>query len=305
MSPSPDTNHRNLAPARRITRAPRNTDYQQQQQQQHHQQQGPRRGPAPITTNPLPARNSSSPFSPPTHSTPSFTYGGSSATTTGISRLARHSPSLSSTAGSPTSSPQSGLASLLTTQLQILLSTLKEGSSLETQRLKIKKLLDDSGMEMFSQFFGRLLQTNAATIFSNAPKNRDTYPVLLAEVEKLADDPEQADKVAQSLEGDFDLAAFIQHFSLEPIAKTSLLTSLRTLTSKPELRAKGVYTCLPVPLHHTTKLTRALFSRRPALRKLPDLPRECGGRRPGHLTIGSRRDRRTTHQSSDKRRLSA
>lgn len=94
-------------------------------------------------------------------------------------------------------------------------------------------------MEMFSQFFGRLLQANAATIFSGAPKNRDTYPVLLAEVEKLGDEPEQADKIAQSLEGDFDLAGFIQHFSLEPAAKTSLLTSLRALTSKPELRAKG------------------------------------------------------------------
>lgn len=243
MTQSPDATSRDLAPARRNTKIPRNTEHNQQQQQQQ-PQQVPRRGPAPITTNSLPARNTSSPYSPPIHSTPSFNPA-ASAPSTGISRLARHSPSLSSTTttGSPTSSPQSGLASLLTTQLQILLSTLKEGSSLETQRLKIKKLLDDSGMEMFSQFFGRLLQTNASTIFNNAPKNRDTYPVLVAEVEKLAEDPEQADKVAQSLEGDFDLAGFIQHFSLEPLAKTSLLTSLRTLNSKPELRAKGVYMC--------------------------------------------------------------
>lgn len=92
---------------------------------------------------------------------------------------------------------------------------------------------------MFSQFFGRLLQSNAATIFSGAPKNRDTYPLLVTEVEKLADEPEQADKIAQSLEGDFDIAGFVQHFALEPVPKASLLTSLRTLTSKPELRAKG------------------------------------------------------------------
>lgn len=237
MSPNPDSNTQKFAPSRRSTRAPRTSEQQQKQQ-------APRRGPAPITTTTSqPTRGALPLFSPPTHSAPNFTSAGSSATSAGISRLARHSPSTSLTAGSPASSPgsHSGLASLLTTQLHILLSTLKEGSSLEIQRLKIKKLLDDSGMEMFSQFFGRLLQTNAATIFSGAPKNRDTYQVLLAEVEKLADEPEQADKIAQSLEGDFDLAGFIQHFSLEAAARTSLLTSLRSVSTKPELRAKGTH----------------------------------------------------------------
>jgi hypothetical protein len=134
---------------------------------------------------------------------------------------------------------------LLTTQLHILLSTIKEGS-LDTQRRKIKKLLDDSGVEMSAVYLARLLQTNAATIFSGAPKNRDSYTILCEEVEKLTHVPEQAENFSQAFDADFDLAAFFQHFSLEAPPKTSLLTSLRIASVKPELRAEGTLLLRPI-----------------------------------------------------------
>jgi CCR4-NOT transcription complex subunit 1 len=140
------------------------------------------------------------------------------------------------------------------TQLNILLSTVKDDSDRvkwEVQAEKIRKLVHDSGMELFTTYFRRLLQSNASTIFpgsARAPAAGDgagSYQLLLEEVQKLSREPQQADKIAQSLdtnEGDlfrdFDLAAFSDHFHLDPVAKIALLQSCRT-TSKADLRAKG------------------------------------------------------------------
>ena len=176
----------------------------------------------------------------------------------GSSRLSKHSPSLSgSTVGSPVSSTFSGggglgqLTSLVITQLNILLSTLKENNFV-TQAEKIRRLVDDNGMEVFTTYFRRLLHSNASTIFPGATRasaaadQATSYQMLVQETQKLSTDPQQAEKIAQSLdtsEGelfkDFDLAAFIEHFGLDPIARVALVLCCRT-ASKTDLRSKGL-----------------------------------------------------------------
>lgn len=191
-------------------------------------------------------------------STASQLAGTSSNSGTAPLRFTKHSPSASiSAVGSPTSSsaPHSSggpgqLTSLLTTQLNILLSTLKE-SNYESQSGKIKSLVDDNGMEVFVTFFRRLLQSNASAIFPGstrpqaASENGGQYKLLTEEIAKVSREPHQAEKIAQSLDTnesdlfrDFDLSAFIDHFRLNAIAKVALVLPIRTL-SKPDLRLKG------------------------------------------------------------------
>lgn len=138
--------------------------------------------------------------------------------------------------------------------MNILLSTIKEDSDRakwENQAEKIRRLVNDSGMEVFTTYFRRLLQSNASTVFPGAPRapagqeNAGSYQLLLEEMQKLSKDPPQADKIAQSLdtsEGDlfrdFDLATFVEHFRLEPISKTALVLACRTV-SKADMRSKG------------------------------------------------------------------
>ncbi|KAK5169697.1 CCR4-NOT core subunit cdc39 [Saxophila tyrrhenica] len=176
----------------------------------------------------------------------------------GSNRLARHSPSLShSTAGSPISStaPQSAgglsqLTSLVITQLNILLSTLRE-NNFDTQAERIRSLVDENGMEVFTTFFRRLLQSNASTIFPGAgrpPATADSngqFKLLADEMAKISREPQQAEKIAQSLDTseselfrDFDLSTFIEYFRLSPIAKVALVLPIRSV-SKPDLRSKA------------------------------------------------------------------
>ena len=116
---------------------------------------------------------------------------------------------------------------------------------------KIRSLVDDNGMDVFTTFFRRLLQQNASTIFpasARPPAAADTagqYKLLAEEMSKIARDPQQAERIAQSLdtnEGelfrDFDLSTFIDHFRLNPIAKVALVLPIRSV-SKPDLRSKG------------------------------------------------------------------
>ena len=178
---------------------------------------------------------------------------------TGGPRLVRHSPSVSlSTTGSPVSStgPSSAgglgqLTSLVVTQLNILLSTIKE-NNFEAQAEKIRSLVDDNGMEVFTTFFRRLLQSNASTIFPSSARppaaadNIGQYKLLADEMAKISRDPQQAEKIAQSLDTneselfrDFDLSTFIDHFRMNPVAKVALVLPIRT-ASKPDLRSKGM-----------------------------------------------------------------
>ena len=103
-------------------------------------------------------------------------------------------------------------------------------------------------MEVFSKYFRRLLQGNASQIFPGSAKSTDTsgsYPLLMGEMQKITQDPQQAYKIAEAIdttEGDlyrdFDLSTFMEHFKLDPVGKTILALACKT-TSKPDLRTKG------------------------------------------------------------------
>lgn len=183
-----------------------------------------------------------------------------------LSRLARHSPSYSisgtgspvSFAGSQSAGGSSGqLTSLVLTQLNILLSTIKDEGGDPAKWLaqveKIQKLVEENGMEVFAQYFRRLLQSNVAVVFpSSARQHVDSgaagsYQLLVKEMQKLLQEPQQAEKIAEALdtsEGDlfrdFDLSTFIDHFRLSPVAKVALVLPCRS-ASKADLRSKGIH----------------------------------------------------------------
>jgi len=104
-------------------------------------------------------------------------------------------------------------------------------------------------MEVYTQYFRRLLQSNASQIFSTTSRPSDGagggYQMLLTEVQKMNVDADQAQKIAESLDTtdgdplkDFDLSGFMDHFRLNPIVKVALATSCKTV-SKPDIKAKG------------------------------------------------------------------
>ncbi len=143
------------------------------------------------------------------------------------------------------------LTSLVITQLNILLSTLKE-NNFDIQAIRIRNLVDENGMEVFTTFFRRLLQSNASTIFPGAARPQATgdtngqFKLLVDEMAKISKDSQQAEKIAQSLDTnesdlfrDFDLSTFIDHFRLSPVAKIALVLPIRS-ASKPDLRSKGI-----------------------------------------------------------------
>lgn len=104
-------------------------------------------------------------------------------------------------------------------------------------------------MEVFSKYFRRLLVGNSPQIFPGTNRNVENpsnYHLLVQEIEKITQDSEQAPKIAEIIdtsEGDifrdFDLATFMNHFGLDPLAKT-LLASAFMHVSKTDLKAKGM-----------------------------------------------------------------
>ncbi|GAB7361968.1 hypothetical protein MBLNU230_g2005t1 [Neophaeotheca triangularis] len=172
------------------------------------------------------------------------------------SRFSRHSPSISvSNTGSPISAGPhnagaSSHSSIVTTQLNILLSTIRadDQAKWDTQAEKIWRLVDANGMETYLIYFRRLLTSNASTIFPANGRHSETsnnYQLLVTEVHKILQDPQQGEKIAQSLdttEGelfrDFDLSAFLEHFRLDPVSKVAVALPCRTVT-KPDIRNKG------------------------------------------------------------------
>ncbi|EMC92891.1 hypothetical protein BAUCODRAFT_159617 [Baudoinia panamericana UAMH 10762] len=165
----------------------------------------------------------------------------------GAARLARHSPSLSSsTVGSPTSSGGGQLNSLLLTQLNILLSTVKD-SNFDLQADKIRKLLDENGMELFETYFRRLLSNSWSLVFPHHPRpassqaNAETYRLLEQEVQKLRTDPRQAERIASAFGShdlDIDLTAFADHFQLDQVTRAALLLACR-LAANGDLRSRA------------------------------------------------------------------
>lgn len=114
------------------------------------------------------------------------------------------------------------------------------------------QLIDSNGMEVFSKYFRRLLQNNAAHIFSAGGRSADpngNYQILVTEMQKLRTEPEQALKIAESLnspEGDlfrdFDLSTFISHFQLD-IFSQAMLAAACKLGSNAELKTRGRCSC--------------------------------------------------------------
>lgn len=104
-------------------------------------------------------------------------------------------------------------------------------------------------MEVFSKYFRRLLQGNASQIFPGPGRGSEpggSYPILVSEMQKVTQDPQQAYKIAESVdttEGDlfrdFDLSTFMEHFKLDALAKTTLALAFKT-ASKQDLRTKGM-----------------------------------------------------------------
>ncbi len=103
-------------------------------------------------------------------------------------------------------------------------------------------------MEVFTRYFRRLLVGNSPQIFPGINRNVENpgnYPLLVQEMEKITQEPEHAAKIAEIIdtsEGDifrdFDLSTFMDHFRLDPLAKT-LLASAFLHVSKPDLQTKG------------------------------------------------------------------
>lgn len=103
-------------------------------------------------------------------------------------------------------------------------------------------------MEVFTKYFRRLVQNNAAQIFPGPTRDAQhptTYPILVGEMQKMTQDLQQADRIAESLDvtdpelfKDFDLSTFMDHFKLDPMAKTTLALACKN-ASKPDLRTKG------------------------------------------------------------------
>lgn len=189
--------------------------------------------------------------------------GGAPSSGGGTTKLARASPSLSqssavgspSTTTNPTSAPSGqSLSKIVIAQVFLLLSQFgsikedKDKAKWETQADQIRKLIDSNGMEVFSKYLRRLLQGNAGQIFPGAGRNSEnsgSYSLLVSEMQKIRHDPQQASKIAESVdtpEGDlfrdFDLSTFMAHFKLDPVAKTTLALAFKS-ASKADLRTKA------------------------------------------------------------------
>ena len=110
-------------------------------------------------------------------------------------------------------------------------------------------MVDSNGMEVFAKYFRRLLVGNSPQIFPGVNRNVENpgnYQLLVQEMERVTQIPEQGKKIAETIdtsEGDifreFDLVTFMNHFKLDPVAKT-LLASAFTQMTKADLRAKGI-----------------------------------------------------------------
>ncbi|EHA56658.1 hypothetical protein MGG_02476 [Pyricularia oryzae 70-15] len=192
---------------------------------------------------------------PPPPRTGTFSPNNPQALQTGSS----HSPHPSLTGGlsagaSPSTSSPTGtsVSKISIAQVYLLLSTIKEDKDdptkwdLHTEQLR--KLIDDNGMEVFTRYFARLVAGNASQIFpgiSRPGSNAGNIHILAGEMRKIAHEPEQARKIAESIEQgtedifrDFDLSTFMEHFKLDPLEKTILALAFK-LGTRSDLRTKA------------------------------------------------------------------
>ncbi|KAI9151673.1 negative regulator of transcription subunit 1 [Paramyrothecium foliicola] len=85
--------------------------------------------------------------------------------------------------------------------------------------------------------------------------NPGNYHILVGEMRKLAHDPEQATKVAESVESgtedifrDFDLSTFMEHFKLDALEKTLLALAFK-LGSRSDLKTKDIISRPDIEAH--------------------------------------------------------
>ncbi|TKA76658.1 hypothetical protein B0A49_03826 [Cryomyces minteri] len=188
--------------------------------------------------------------------------GGATGSGGGAPRLARASPSLSqSGVGSPgialssqstQGAGQAGqLSKIVIAQIFLLLSSIKEDkdkTKWDNQVEQIRKLVDSNGMDVYEKYFRRLVQANAPKIFPGSGgsiESPGSYRILVDEMKMITRDQEKVNRMVEAIdttEGDvfrdFDLSTFMEHFRLDPLAKTALALAFKT-ASKPDLRTKA------------------------------------------------------------------
>lgn len=144
------------------------------------------------------------------------------------------------------------MTKIVVAQVYLLLSTIKEEredtAKWDSKAAQLQKLIDDNGMEVFSKYFTRLVAGNASQIFPslNRPATGSgNYHILVAEMRKIAREPDQASKIAESVESgtedifrDFDLSTFMENFKLDALEKTLLALAFKTV-SRSDLKTKG------------------------------------------------------------------
>ncbi|TVY75660.1 General negative regulator of transcription subunit [Lachnellula suecica] len=152
---------------------------------------------------------------------------------------------------SPTGANQ--VTKIVVAQVSLLLGSLKEDKDRnpkwEQQAEQLRKLIDESGMEVFQKYFSRLVAGSAPQIFPNLNRpvsnaNSGNYQILVSEIAKVSQDEEQAGKIAEAIEAanedifrDFDLSTFMEHFKLDALEKTILALAFKT-GSRPDLKTK-------------------------------------------------------------------
>ena len=102
-------------------------------------------------------------------------------------------------------------------------------------------------MEVFSYTFRKLIRQHASRIFGsdNTSDPAGSWTLLVNEVQKIRQDPDQARKIADAIditEGepfrDFDVSTFMDKFKMDPVSKCMLALSLKN-ASKADLKTKG------------------------------------------------------------------
>ncbi|CAK7265324.1 CCR4-NOT core subunit cdc39 [Sporothrix epigloea] len=152
----------------------------------------------------------------------------------------------STVTGSPTGT--NTVSKIVVAQVFVLLSSIKEEKDDASKWEQLRKLIDENGMEVYTKYFTRLVSSSASQIFPglNRPGgNVGSYQVLLSEMQKISHDPDQARRIAESIElgtedifRDFDLSTFMEHFKLDALEKTILALAFK-LGPRSDLKTKA------------------------------------------------------------------
>ncbi|ROW03395.1 hypothetical protein VSDG_01209 [Cytospora chrysosperma] len=188
-----------------------------------------------------------------------FTPNPSQGLNTGISHSPHPSQAgvLSAGASPSTSSPTGNYAvsKITVAQIYVLLSTIKakkdDPVEWENKVIRLNKLINENGMEVFTKYFTKLVHTSASQIFpgTNRPigsaVNTGSYSLLQEEMRKISHDVDQATKISESIETgtedifrDFDLSTFMEHFRLDALEKTILALAFK-LGGRSDLKTKA------------------------------------------------------------------